>query len=128
METLEVKKTATIIALDDDRSVHQMWRNIFAAHPHAHVHLVCVSSGAELEAWLAANPGRAREARFLIDFELAAGERTGLDIIEELKLGPRSVLVTSRFDEIEIIRRCVRTGVRQIPKMAAGLIPIVVVG
>ena len=126
LKSLALGGVATIVVLDDDQSVHQMWRNVFAAHVGSRRELICFATGADLTAWHAARAGGDDDRTlYLIDFELAAGERSGLDLIGDLGLNRRSVLVTSRFDDAEIIARCRATGVRQIPKMAAGLIPIV---
>lgn len=61
----------------------------------------------------------------LVDFELLGQSKNGLDIIEELQISKKSVLVTSRFDESEVRNRAHNIGVRFIPKSLASLIPII---
>ena len=41
-----------------------------------------------------------------MDYELIGQRQTGLDLVEELSLGPQSILVTSRFEEHGISERC----------------------
>lgn len=61
---------------------------------------------------------------FLIDYELIGQRFTGLDLIEENKLGDRAILVTSRYEEPQIRKRCEKLGIRLIPKSMTGWVPI----
>lgn len=53
---------------------------------------------------------------------------SGLDIIEKHGLAKYSVLVSSRFDDLQIRNRCEALGVKGIPKGLAGFVPIRVMG
>ena len=84
------------------------------------------STEAQLQDWFRENKDQTRDSLFLIDYELAAGSRNGLEIIELLNLRENSVLVTSRFEEEPIRRICRELSVRVIPKSLAGFVPITV--
>jgi hypothetical protein len=60
----------------------------------------------------------------LIDYELLGFDESGIDICEELKILRRSTLVTGRFEEADVRKRCLELGVRIIPKGLAGIVPI----
>ncbi len=61
---------------------------------------------------------------FLIDQEYLEQNQNGLQVIEELQISKNSILVTSRFDELEIIEKCTTLGVKLLPKSMSGNIPI----
>ena len=64
------------------------------------------------------------EALYLIDQELLGFSETGLSLAEELGLGDRAILVTSRYEEPAILEGCRKLTARMIPKGLAGLVPI----
>ncbi|MDO8630356.1 MAG: hypothetical protein Q7R41_07670 [Phycisphaerales bacterium] len=105
--------------LDDDASIHQVWQGRLA--PLTALHF---SAPVELRDWVNADAERARSATYLMDYELFGHEETGLDLIGELKLGDRAILVTSRFEEMPILTECLRLKTRMIPKGLAGFVPI----
>jgi hypothetical protein len=61
---------------------------------------------------------------FLVDYELLNQAATGLDIVEKLGIGPRTILVTSRYDEQPIRERCEKLGIKLIPKSMVAFVPI----
>ena len=61
---------------------------------------------------------------FLIDYELLGQSQTGLSIIESLEISSNSVLVTSRYEEPDIKKRCNELKIKILPKSLAGFIPI----
>lgn len=87
-----------------------------------------------LEAHYFSTPGQVNEwhqtretssqTRFLLDFEIIGSEKTGLDLIDELKLGKDVVLVTSRWEEPELQKKCLNRGIFLLPKSLAGAIRI----
>lgn len=116
----------TVVILDDDTSIHHIWKVRFDAdqvreHGGAIANL---STPGELRSWVAGNDKDAREALYLLDFELAGFVETGLSLAAELGIGERTVLVTSRYEEPEILDNCRKLKARIIPKGLAGLVPI----
>lgn len=112
------------VVLDDDASIHRIWDGRLGPLLDRGVEVVHASTPDELRTWVRADAGRARNARYLLDYELAGCEETGLSLAEELALGGRSVLVTSRYEESAIVEECRRLGMAVIPKGMAGLVPI----
>lgn len=123
---LELQPGAPIVVLDDDASIHQVWRGRFDScgvgeRPIETFHF---SAAQELREWAGANAAAAAGAVYLVDYELLGSQETGLALIESLGLGGRAILVTSRFEERFILEECRRLGVRLIPKGMAGFVPI----
>jgi len=123
---LELEPGGTIVVLDDDTSIHQVWRDRFesaGAKTHG-IEVLHFSTPAELRGWVRDKAVRARSALYLTDYELLGHKETGLSLVEELNLGGRSILITSRFEEKDILAECLRLKVRMIPKGLAGFVPI----
>jgi signal transduction histidine kinase len=125
-EKIILKSHRSIIILDDDISIHNIWNNRLekiknSGYPLDIVHL---ASADELEYWFETYPERRFDAIYLIDYELLGNLKTGLDVIEKLKIESLSTLVTSRF-ESTIRLRCERLGVKLLPKSMAGFIPVI---
>lgn len=123
---LELRLDYPVIILDDDPTIHQIWEGRFdslAARAGA-VETLHFSRAEEFRTWVQGNPTRAGSAVYLLDFELRGSPETGLTLTEELGLGDRAILVTSRFEETAILNECLRLNARMIPKGLAGFVPI----
>lgn len=123
---LELHPGDTIVILDDDTSIHQVWQGRFdSSRVKEHgIEIVHFSTPAEIRDWVRDNAAGAKRALYLMDYELLGHRETGLALAEELGVGARSILVTSRFEEKGILDGCLRLKVRMIPKGLAGFVPI----
>ncbi len=129
VEKLRLMPKMLVISLDDDLCIHQIWSERLSSNRYESQeieHFTFTSVG-EFRSWfidqgiLSAAP---ESVMFLIDYELLDQNITGLDIIEELKISNRAILVTSRYEESKIRARCESLGVRLIPKAIASFVPI----
>lgn len=126
VEKLVTPVGSMIISVDDDLSIHGIWRRryeSFGSNAPVVSHL-SFTSGADFKTWHSANHTKYMHLFFLVDYELLNQTKTGLDLIEEMNISENAVLVTSRYEESEIRERCARLGVRLIPKAMAGSVPI----
>ncbi len=116
---------STIVVLDDDPSIHAIWQDRLQALSYQDFGLKIrhFSTPSELESYVmtAENPNY---TLYLNDYELLGHEKTGLDLIEELKIARQSILVTSRFEEKPVAERAEKIGLKLIPKSIASLVPI----
>lgn len=121
---INLNENSKIVILDDDLSIHQIWKNRFSQvlQENPDIQVFNLSTGQELKNWAAQN--KTHNVVFLIDFELLGQEQTGIDLIKELEIGELSILVTSRFEEPFIIKTCEELGIGLIPKAMSGLVPI----
>jgi signal transduction histidine kinase len=125
---LELESGGTVVVLDDDASIHQVWQGrLDSAKAGAHgIEVLHFSTPAQLRVFFRENPAKARAALYLADYELAGHKETGLDLVCELGIGERSILVTSRSEEAGILAECRRLKVRMLPKGLAGFVPIAI--
>ena len=63
----------------------------------------------------------------LVGYELIGFSESGLDLISRLGISEQSILVTSRFEEDGIRKKCADLRVPLIPKGLAGFIPIEII-
>jgi len=127
---LEFAGDSVVMVLDDDPSVHSIWRKRFdgAAFRAAGVTVYHFSSGREVREWISTVRVRREALVCLFDFELRGENATCLDLLEELGLSKNAALVTSRYEEKSIRDDCTRLGVSLIPKGLAGFVPMAVSG
>lgn len=126
VSVLELDPDGTVVVLDDDTSIHQVWQGRFESlQTKAHgIEVLHFSTPAEARGWARDNPAKARAALYLTDYEFIGHKETGLGLVEALDIGERSILITSRFEEKHILAECRRLMVRMIPKGLAGFVPI----
>lgn len=116
-----------VVILDDDASIHQIWRGRLDAlsAPAQGVELVHASTPQDLRRWVKGNP-EALTALFLLDYELLGCRETGLSLAQELSILERSILVTSHYEEPGILEACRKLSTKMIPKGLARLVPILI--
>ncbi len=116
-----------IIILDDDDSIHGVWEKRLVdkgIHKNDIVHFTnseaflywhheCVSTASIHQSLL-----------YLFDYELFGSKLSGLDVIEKLGIAKEAVLVTSRYEDETVLKKCKRLGVKLLPKNMAGFVPI----
>ncbi len=111
-----------VVILDDDQSIHDLWESRFSCEiPHASLQLRHFYQADEL---IQTNKSELKSACFLCDYELIGQNKTGLDVIEQMNLGGSAILVTSRYDDREVRRRCAELDIKILPKNYAAYAPI----
>lgn len=105
-------KDATVLILEDDISMHNLWRHyIYPAKP---MHFI---KSDDLLLWMDQHPESIEKAIFLMDYELKDDQRSGLEVLEQIKPEKRGYLITSHAEEVSIQKRCVDLGIWLIPKV-----------
>ncbi len=108
-----------VVVLDDDPSIHHIWNDRFEKMDKNKLELVHLSTPSQVQ-----EIPKDSISFFLMDYELLGYKENGLDLIEQFSLQDKSCLVTSRFEEESLLKRCQSLGVRLIPKSLAGSVPI----
>lgn len=111
---LRVTKDALIVVLDDDPSIHGIWSRRFRGRT-----VLSFRNPGSLIDWYRKSFVGIGNVVFLCDYELIGHRHTGLDVIEILGIAESAVLVTSRFEEAGIRARCMKFGVKLLPKSLA---------
>lgn len=112
----------SIYVIDDDESVHQMWKSRLEQIGTAAKHFM--SGGSFLEKTDLSKISY--KDLILIDYELIKGQGSGLELLKNSEVLNKShcILVTSHFDNKEIQSECLKLGVRIIPKSLIGFTPL----
>ena len=116
-----IKPDVQIIVLDDDESIHGAWdTRLKELLPNASI--LHFRKGKEFIDWY--ENSKYLPLLVLSDYELLGELKTGLDILEELKIGSQGILITSHYEKPEIIERCIESKIRLLPKNLVTHIPI----
>lgn len=114
----------TIAILDDDISIHNVWYQRFnRLISQNNVKLINFYRAEELRNWYKSSQND--KTLFLVDYELVEHLVNGINIIEQLNIVNKSLLVTSHFEDIAIRSCCEKIGLKIVPKSFAPYIPIV---
>jgi signal transduction histidine kinase len=126
---LVVKPNSHFIVLDDEPSIHDIWKTRFDRHQLASrgLKFLSFSSATTLQNWLNTDTNGTSRTNdlFLIDFELVNSSETGLDLIKRTGLS-RAILITSRHEEEHIQTECEQFKVALLPKSLSWTTDIVI--
>jgi anti-sigma regulatory factor (Ser/Thr protein kinase) len=124
---IRLSENSTIVVIDDDKSIHEVWGGRFQSLKlfEHHIQVIHLSNPDEAKKWKQnENNITSRQVLYLCDYEFIGSKQNGLDLIEQLDIGSSSILITSHYEEPEIRERCKHLKVKLIPKELAGFIPI----
>jgi signal transduction histidine kinase len=124
---LRVTAGSKVVVLDDDPSIHHLWEERFKSLvSEGVVSLLHFSKASELIEHHDNATGLSSISLYLCDYELGQGEN-GLDVIEQLSISSRSVLITTHYNNEAIRKRSANLGIRLTSKRLARWVPIRVV-
>jgi signal transduction histidine kinase/FixJ family two-component response regulator len=118
---LLIKPNSKIAIIDDDSSIHQVWKGRFASSEITD-QIATINFFSPEEA-IAKKDLLKDIDLFLIDYEFINSKMNGLDLIQILAIEAKAILVTSRFDESHIQNPAQKLK-GMIPKSSAIYIPI----
>jgi len=106
-----------VYVVDDDQSIHEVWEGRFAScgDQARAIERVHYSDIHEFKKHIQ-DPTHDHKALILIDYEFLRQGMSGLQLIEEMSLQNRAILVTSRYDEERIQEKARTLGLRILPK------------
>jgi signal transduction histidine kinase len=122
---IDLRDKKYLISLDDDISIHQIWSGRLSSLGFKNIEHIKFQSGETFEKFINSNRELLDVSILLIDFELINQIKSGLDLIEQLRISKSSILVTSRYEEINIQERALNIKLTILPKSLAGFVPIV---
>ncbi len=123
---IHIKPNSDFVVLDDDIFIHHVWTNRLGPLKYLHsINQVDLSNYTDASSYLAQHKEQGPSI-YLFDYELLGSKKTGLDLIKEYRLEQQSILVTSRFEEMEIQELCTKWKVKLLPKMLANTVPLLV--
>jgi hypothetical protein len=127
VQTLSLEGVETVIVLDDDQSIHNLWQNRMLPFSNRNaIEIICFSFANELRDYFHRElKAKLDKCLFLMDYELLNQDRSGLDVVEELKIANHAILVSSYYEDPAINKRITKLGMRMIPKSLATFVPII---
>lgn len=125
-EKITLQPNSFLVSIDDDLSIHQVWdEKLKTALKGSHLKHFSFTSVQLFKDWYSTQKTEdQKNMLFLIDHEFINETTTGLDLIEGLSIADSSILVTSHFDETDVLNRCEKLGVKIIPKAMTGFAPM----
>ncbi|MBG59274.1 MAG: hypothetical protein CMJ16_02330 [Peredibacter sp.] len=118
LTSLNLGRVNKVIVLDDDSTIHLIWKERLK---DASLELEHFYNGKDL---LEAYQEIPKDALLLSDYELLGEDLNGLDCINQLASPSRSILVTARAEESEIISAAKEVGIKLLSKALAQIISI----
>lgn len=120
---LTIGSGETVIVLDDDASVHHIWRDRFNACG-INTALFTFEKAEEFLWWWKRKKKSHKDCLFLCDYSLAGRELNGLDVIRKAGLRKQAILVTNYFNNERVRQACLSMGIRLLSKDMVNVIPI----
>ncbi len=121
---IELAHVKLVLILDDDDSIHNLWRERLAKQPVA-VAIHHFASIQEFEHFVVHNlTCPFAHVLCLIDYEFVGQSVNGLSVIDGLNLNASSILVTSHYDDACVREEAMALGVGIIPKGVAAYVPL----
>jgi two-component sensor histidine kinase len=112
--TIEVTPQSTIVILDDDDSIHGAWDERLANSEAKHLPVIHFKLPRDLWRWCLENGDK--DIVVLSDYEIIGQQMTGLDVLEKIKLAEKSFLITSHYENRNILERCEKAHIKLLPK------------
>ena len=119
VDKLFVLKEAKIVILDDDKSIHDLWRLRLSS-----LNNINIQNYYNVDSFILNRSNIIDADLFLIDCHLLGSDETGLDLIKKLNISDRSFLVTSNYFSENIQELCTKHNVKLIPKPCIQLLDI----
>ena len=121
VKNILVTPTTEVIILDDESFIHDLWKKSFG---YIGITPKSFKNYLDFSCWFEGQ-GNNRDRLFLIDFELIGQDLNGIEIIDKFQLQEKSILVSSRADDEEVIEKCENLKIKLLPKELASTTPIV---
>ncbi|MFW5871990.1 MAG: ATP-binding protein [bacterium] len=128
LDYIRLKPKSKIIILDDDQSIHYLWKGRYESMniEENQLELIHFTKACDMTTWIQQRQDL-KDCLFLVDYELLNQGTDGLDLIEAHNIAKQSILVTSRSEEKQIIEKCNKLKVKLLPKALAGYVPFEVI-
>lgn len=128
LNALEIEGEKNIVMVDDDPSIHEVWKSRIQSSgvDMSLIKFVSHYDPQSFLKWLKEADSNDSSNLYLIDYEFRGTTETGLDLIEKIP-NPRfnAVLISSRADEEFVQKRLRAKGLRFLPKSLAHHVPII---
>lgn len=125
---LEIQQGQTVVVIDDDESIHAVWRERFKCYQESvgqAISLLHFYSPDQLIVWKETEDLTGRNVLYLCDHEFVGSNENGIDLITTLGINYLSILVTNRFYTDDVIIACEAANIKLLPKNMARIVPVI---
>jgi len=125
IKNITVNSSDTIVIVDDDQSIHQIWKGRFESSANEKTpvpKLIHFSDPQKFKDWFKTNKTKIKN--YLIDYEFLGHKINGVEIIKDLNIESNSILVTSRYTEDNVREKCETGNIKLLPKGLAVYVSI----
>lgn len=125
-----IKENMTIIIVDDDASIHNIWDDRLKQIKNNlnHLNILHFSNPTSLIYWVTnLKFCETNNFLFLCDYEFINYSVNGIELILKLNIVKQSILITSRFEDDGFAENCLKNSIRMIPKCLTCFVPIKIV-
>lgn len=120
---IKIVEGQTIVIIDDDESIHAVWKERFMKYQHQ-IKLLHFFSPESLVEWKDQNRADLN-ILYLCDYEFIGSKMNGIDLITALKINYLSILVTSLITH-GVTASCELHGIKLLPKDISKIVPLAV--
>jgi hypothetical protein len=106
LSTLVIPSNTRLIVLDDDPTVHEIWRSRLSPADLSKmgIFLSCFFKPDKAEPFIERLKAENVDFMILADYELGSDVESGLDVLRRLGVCNRSVVISSSAEELRVIR------------------------
>lgn len=112
LTTLKASPGELFVVIDDDPAMRELWKSRLQS---AGIELQFFTNPHHFGEWFKRSGGTPI-ARFVVDYEFSEEKETGLDLIKTFGIQERSFLVTSRYQESDVVKGAEELGIQILPK------------
>lgn len=123
VDKIEISGCGTVIIIDDCATIHDTWdRKLQEIKGLKIIHLYTFKAAQKL---LKNTKIDLNNTLFLVDYEIEDSDFNGIQFIQTVNLQKASILVTGRYNEIDILKNCELGKIKILPKPRISTIPVV---
>lgn len=125
LNSIDIYNKLIIVSVDDDKSIHDIWRKRFynILELNKNIELKEFTSPSDFIIWYNRLEDQSL-VKVLIDYEFKGFSETGMHIIQRMDIVDKSILVTSRCNDEDIIKISLSINLRILPKELIEYVPI----
>ncbi|WP_186646355.1 sensor histidine kinase [Fluviispira vulneris] len=122
---ITILNNQTIIIIDDEKNIHEVWDKRFKnlVLSEHRVKIIHFTNPASFREWAHLNFETLKDSLCFCDYEFYGFKESGLDLFEKYDM-KKSIIVTSHYENEEIIQRCEKMGIGLIPKNLVHFVPL----
>lgn len=119
LHSLNLNEETKIIIIDDDAHIIEIWKSKLETFSIKNQNIITFQNPDLAKKWVLEHVTQGESQfsyKFLIDLEFNGYAINGLELIEGTQINNRAVLVTSRYDDESVIKKCEDLGLKLLPK------------